>query len=36
MGLPMLRRRRSTYLDGARWDAADLADHLTGALKEAS
>jgi putative flavoprotein involved in K+ transport len=36
MGLPMLRRRRSTYIDGARCDAADLAVHLTGALKEAS
>ena len=36
MGLPMLRRRRSTYLDGARHDAADLATHLTDALKEAS
>lgn len=28
MGLPMLRRRRSTYIDGARQDAADLAAHL--------
>jgi len=36
LGLPMLRRRRSTYLDGARGDAADLANHLTEALKEAS
>jgi putative flavoprotein involved in K+ transport len=36
LGLPMLRRRRSTYLDGARYDAADLASHLTDALKEAS
>jgi putative flavoprotein involved in K+ transport len=36
LGLPMLRRRRSTYIDGARCDAADLAAHLTGALKEAS
>jgi putative flavoprotein involved in K+ transport len=36
LGLPMLRRRRSTYLDGARWDAADLAAHVTDALKEAS
>jgi putative flavoprotein involved in K+ transport len=36
MGLPMLRRRRSTYIDGARCDAADLAVHLTSALKEAS
>ena len=36
LGLPMLRRRRSTYIDGARRDAADLAVHLTDALKEAS
>ncbi|HEY3528386.1 MAG TPA: NAD(P)-binding domain-containing protein [Nocardioides sp.] len=36
LGLPMLRRRRSTYLDGARCDAADLAAHLTETLKEAS
>jgi putative flavoprotein involved in K+ transport len=28
LGLPMLRRRRSTYIDGARADAADLAVHL--------
>jgi putative flavoprotein involved in K+ transport len=36
LGLPMLRRRRSTYIDGARCDAADLAAHLGDALKEAS
>jgi len=36
LGLPLLRRRRSTYLDGARCDAADLAAHLTESLKEAS
>jgi putative flavoprotein involved in K+ transport len=36
LGLPMLRRRRSTYIDGARDDAADLAAHVTDALKEAS
>jgi putative flavoprotein involved in K+ transport len=36
LGLPMLRRRRSTYIDGASCDAADLAAHLTDALKEAS
>lgn len=28
LGLPMLRRRRSTYIDGARADAEDLAAHL--------
>jgi hypothetical protein len=32
----MLRRRRSSYIDGARCDAAELAAHLTDALKEAS
>jgi putative flavoprotein involved in K+ transport len=36
LGLPMLRRRRSTYLDGARCDTADLTVHLTDSLKEAS
>jgi glycine/D-amino acid oxidase-like deaminating enzyme len=28
LGLPMLRRRRSTYIDGACADADDLAAHL--------
>lgn len=28
MGLPLLRRRRSTYIDGAAADAADLVAHL--------
>ena len=28
LGLPMLRRRRSTYIDGARADADELATHL--------
>jgi putative flavoprotein involved in K+ transport len=32
IGLPLLRRRRSTYIDGARSDAADLAAHLAGHL----
>ena len=32
MGLPVLRRRRSTFIDGAAADAADLADHLTRTL----
>jgi putative flavoprotein involved in K+ transport len=36
LGLPMLRRRRSTYIDGARCDAADLTDHLTDTLEQAS
>lgn len=30
-GLPVLRRRRSTYIAGADADAADLVAHLTGA-----
>ncbi|MEM7142610.1 MAG: NAD(P)-binding domain-containing protein [Actinomycetota bacterium] len=29
LGLPFLRRRRSTFIDGAGADAADLADHLS-------
>ena len=28
MGLPFLRRRKSTLIDGAGTDAVDLADHL--------
>ncbi len=28
LGLPLLRRRRSTYLDGARADTEDLTHHL--------
>ena len=28
LGLPFLRRRRSTLIDGAAADARDLADHL--------
>jgi putative flavoprotein involved in K+ transport len=32
MGLPFLRRRRSTLIDGAAADAEDLADHLVGHL----
>ena len=31
-GLPVLRRRRSTFIDGASADAADLAEHLAGHL----
>jgi putative flavoprotein involved in K+ transport len=30
MGLPLLRRRRSTFIDGARFDAGELADQLAG------
>jgi putative flavoprotein involved in K+ transport len=32
MGLPFLRRRKSTLIDGAGADARDLADHLVGHL----
>jgi putative flavoprotein involved in K+ transport len=32
MGLPFLRRRKSTLIDGADADARDLADHLVGHL----
>lgn len=35
MGLPYLRRRRSTLIDGADADARDLADHLIGQLSTA-
>jgi putative flavoprotein involved in K+ transport len=34
MGLPLLRRRRSTLIDGAGADARDLADHLVGHLDQ--
>ena len=29
MGMPFLRRRNSSFIDGAGADAADLSDHLT-------
>ncbi len=32
IGMPLLRRRRSTFIDGASADAADLAAHLAGHL----
>ncbi|MEM8686077.1 MAG: NAD(P)-binding domain-containing protein [Pseudomonadota bacterium] len=32
MGLPFMRRRKSSYIDGVADDAADLADHLTNSL----
>ena len=34
MGLPFLRRRRSTLIDGADADARDLAEHLVDHLDE--
>jgi putative flavoprotein involved in K+ transport len=33
MGLPFLRRRKSSFIDGAGDDAADLAAHLSGNLQ---
>jgi putative flavoprotein involved in K+ transport len=32
MGMPFLRRRNSTLIDGAAADASDLSDHLVGCL----
>ncbi len=32
IGMPLLRRRRSTFIDGAAADAADLANHLSAHL----
>jgi putative flavoprotein involved in K+ transport len=36
MGLPFLRRRKSSFLDGAGDDARDLADHLSAGLRRAA
>jgi putative flavoprotein involved in K+ transport len=36
MGLPFLRRRKSSFIDGAGDDAADLAEHLSGSLRRAA
>jgi putative flavoprotein involved in K+ transport len=36
MGLPFLRRRKSTLIDGAAADAHELAEHLVGYLDEAA
>ena len=32
IGLPVLRRRKSTFIHGAEDDARDLIDHLAGYL----
>ncbi len=32
LGLPMLRRRKSTFIHGAEDDARDIVDHLAGYL----
>jgi len=36
MGLPFLRRRKSSFIDGAADDAADLASHLHATLDRAA
>ena len=36
MGLPFMRRRKSSFIDGAAADAADLAAHLHRSLDRAA
>jgi putative flavoprotein involved in K+ transport len=36
MGLPFMRRRKSSFIDGVGDDAADLAAHLTQNLNRAA
>jgi putative flavoprotein involved in K+ transport len=36
MGLPFMRRRKSSFIDGAADDAADLAAHLNQSLTRAA
>jgi putative flavoprotein involved in K+ transport len=36
MGLPFMRRRKSSFIDGAGDDAADLAEHLSAGLRQAA
>ena len=36
MGLPFMRRRKSSFIDGAAGDAADLAAHLHRSLDRAA
>jgi len=36
MGLPFMRRRKSSFIDGAGEDAADLAEHLSFSLQRAA
>jgi putative flavoprotein involved in K+ transport len=36
LGLPFLRRRKSSFLDGVGEDAADLAGHLRAHLDQAA
>ena len=33
LGLPVLRRRKSTFIHGAEDDARDVVDHLAGYLE---
>ena len=35
LGLPVLRRRKSTFIHGAEDDARELIDHLAGYLADA-
>ncbi len=36
MGLPFMRRRKSSFIDGAGDDAHDLAEHLSASLRSAA
>jgi putative flavoprotein involved in K+ transport len=36
MGLPFLRRRKSSFIDGAGDDARDLVEHLNSGLHRAA
>jgi putative flavoprotein involved in K+ transport len=36
MGLPFMRRRKSSFIDGAGKDAADLAAHLNLGLRRSA
>lgn len=36
MGLPFMRRRKSSFIDGAGDDAHDLAEHLSASLRRAA
>jgi len=36
MGLPFMRRRKSSFIDGAGEDAADLAAHLNLGLRRSA
>jgi len=36
LGLPFMRRRKSSFIDGAGDDAAELASHLSQTLDRAA